>query len=116
MSSSLEPEHLRRDHTTACLERRSPYPESRHGASLPIQCEQDTDRDAKTQSCLEEENMMDELRVGDHLSVDLLGLTSTECPSMTIQPGFEASCVLDRGHAGRHVSADAAMVVTAVWD
>jgi hypothetical protein len=73
MSSSLEPEHLRCYHTTACLEGRSPYPGSRHGASLPIQCEQDTDRDGRTQSCWEEENMMDEIRVGDHLSVDLLG-------------------------------------------
>jgi hypothetical protein len=37
-------------------------------------------------------------------------------PFNDIQPEFEASCVLDGGHTGHHVSADAAMVVAAVWD
>ncbi|WP_416405531.1 hypothetical protein [Arthrobacter sp. LFS091] len=58
---------------------------------------------------------MSELRVGDDLPVDLLGFTSAECSSTTIQSGFEVGCVLDDGHAGPHLSADATMVVTVIW-
>lgn len=59
---------------------------------------------------------MSELQIGDTLPVDLLSFSAAECPVSAGKPGSEQVCVLDAGHTGRHIAADADMVVRAAWD
>lgn len=58
---------------------------------------------------------MSDLNVGDELPIELLGLSAEDCTASTSHLGFEAFCVLDAGHTGRHIAADADLVVRAAW-
>lgn len=60
-------------------------------------------------------DIVSELQVGDTLPVDLLSFSAAECFESAGKPGAEQVCVLDAGHAGRHIAADAQMVVRAAW-
>ncbi|SDW32472.1 hypothetical protein SAMN04487912_102328 [Arthrobacter sp. cf158] len=58
---------------------------------------------------------MSDLNVGDSFPVELLALSAEECTESTSHLGFQAFCVLGAGHAGRHIAADAHMIVRAAW-
>ncbi|VXB24303.1 conserved hypothetical protein [Arthrobacter sp. 9V] len=38
-----------------------------------------------------------------------------DCPAKSSNLGFEVSCVLAAGHEGRHIAANADMVVVEAW-
>jgi hypothetical protein len=59
---------------------------------------------------------MIEHSIGDSLPVDILTFTANECAVSATKLGFEAVCVLDAGHTGRHIAVDADMVIRAAWD
>ncbi|GGJ22975.1 hypothetical protein [Paenarthrobacter histidinolovorans] len=59
---------------------------------------------------------MNDFKIGDVIPLDVLSFTAAECTALAGHLGIDASCVLDKGHTGRHLAADAEMVVWAIWD